>query len=139
MGLLFYISFNIFITYTTEIDLQWNISNTACSITFSADHVVCAMQHYSLGLSSYILYLSQSKLFVQANTCTYLRIAFGSSTRIRLPVDDQDGDDVRCRLANSFECKGGCTNIPPSALRLDRVMKFYNSVPILIKLLNLSS
>ena len=49
------------------------------------------------------------------------RIAFGCSTRIRLPAEDPDGDRVRCRWAHSSECGQACSNMPPNAVKLNKV------------------
>lgn len=51
---------------------------------------------------------------------SYLGVAFGCTTTVRLPADDPDGDSVRCRWAEQAECKNACTNSPNNAIKLSK-------------------
>lgn len=40
-----------------------------------------------------------------------------------LPVDDPDGDSVRCRWALPSECAGACTDVPEYTIWLNKVLQ----------------
>ena len=53
------------------------------------------------------------------------RAAYGCTAKVRIPVEDPDGDIVRCRWAKTSECGAGCTNTPLNAVRLSKVVIAY--------------
>ncbi|KAK3611459.1 hypothetical protein CHS0354_032740 [Potamilus streckersoni] len=58
-----------------------------------------------------------------ASLPSIIGIQYNCISIIKLPVDDPDGDLIRCRWAEPQECRTGCTNVPvpPNTVILDRV------------------
>ncbi|XP_052221669.1 uncharacterized protein LOC127838137 [Dreissena polymorpha] len=51
----------------------------------------------------------------------HVRIAQNCISVLEIPVEDPDGDKVRCRFSVPSECGGGCTNLPSNSVLLDSV------------------
>lgn len=43
-------------------------------------------------------------------------VQYGCLNEIRIPVFDDDGDDVRCRWASGSECKAVCEALPYASI-----------------------
>ncbi|KAL3874867.1 hypothetical protein ACJMK2_037824, partial [Sinanodonta woodiana] len=55
-----------------------------------------------------------------ASLPSIIGIQYNCSTTIKLPVNDPDGDLIRCRLADTDECGAGCSNVPSNTIILDQ-------------------
>lgn len=56
-----------------------------------------------------------------------LRLKYGCSYTIRLPISDPDGDIIKCRWAVGDECKGICDKLPEATLHSDTCIITYTA------------
>ena len=63
----------------------------------------------------------------RAITAPVLRIQHGCNSTIRVPVNDPDGDIIRCRLAAGRECESICNRFPGAVLNPESCSLYYDA------------